>query len=63
MSTSRPPLAPPDAFEGTMQFYVSFRIDPREMATWPPERIKLFFGGIAKMLEAANHHGDKDEGR
>lgn len=43
-----------DEFEGKTQLYFSFEIDPQEMAKWSAERIRQFFAGIAKMLEAVN---------
>ena len=42
-----------DVFEGKTELYVSFRVEPKRMANWPPERITQFFAGIAKMIEAA----------
>lgn len=39
--------------EGSTHLCFDFRIDMKEMATWSAERIKQFFGGIAKMLAAA----------
>jgi len=47
--------------EGTVQFHVSVRVDMAEFATWPPEQIKAFFGGIAQVL-AAKAAIEKDSG-
>jgi hypothetical protein len=43
-----------EALEGETKLRFSVRINVREMAEWSPERMKQFFAGLAKMLEAAN---------
>ncbi len=49
--------------EGTVQFHVSVRVDMSEFASWRPERITAFFGGIAAVLAAKGalekHSADK----
>ena len=49
-----------DAPQGKTQLYFDFRVDMKEMATWSPERIKQFFDGIAKMVEAAGKRALKN---
>ena len=50
-----------DAPQGKTQLYYDFRVDMKEMTTWSPERIKQFFDGIAKMVEAAGKRALKIE--
>ena len=38
--------------EGVVQFHVSVKVDMTEFATWQPDRISAFFGGIAQVLSA-----------
>ena len=38
--------------EGVVQFHVSVKVDMGEFATWQPDRISAFFGGIAQVLSA-----------
>lgn len=38
--------------EGGISFHISVRVNMDQFATWKPERITAFFGGIAQMLAA-----------
>jgi hypothetical protein len=38
--------------EGVVQFHVSVKVDMNEFASWRPDRITAFFGGIAAVLRA-----------
>jgi hypothetical protein len=38
--------------EGAVQFHVDIRVTMKEMATWSPDRITAFFGGLAQVLAA-----------
>jgi hypothetical protein len=38
--------------EGVVQFHVSVRVDMKEFAGWPSDRISSFFAGIAQVLAA-----------
>lgn len=38
--------------DGGAKFFIGITIDASELAEWTPERIELFFDGIAKAIEA-----------
>ena len=45
-------VAPAPETEGTLRFHIELKIPFSEMAQWPVQRIKQFFEGLAKMLDA-----------
>src|SRR4051812_35970064 len=38
--------------EGCVQFCISVKVDMAELARWEPDRIAMFFNGIAKVVAA-----------
>lgn len=50
-----------DPTEGYVEFHVNVKVRTAEFATWRPERISAFFGGIAQVL-AAKGRIEEDSG-
>jgi hypothetical protein len=50
-----------DVTEGYVEFHVDVKVKTAEFATWRPERISAFFGGIAQVL-AAKGRMEEDAG-
>jgi hypothetical protein len=50
-----------DPTEGYVEFHVNVKVRTAEFATWRPERISAFFGGIAQVL-AAKGRMEEDAG-
>jgi len=42
-----------DFLEGQTKLYVDLAVNVKEMRDWTPERIKQFFDGLAKLLNAS----------